>query len=135
MFPIFVTHLAGSATGIKIPSFKDSTLTILAIVFKRILPTLETSLDDGLNGKANVNFYDFDAKAVQGKRQYETTYSYDVDYPNIKSTILPGIEENGVVLFEPLDYKTQTVAKFQFEGTRADTYSTFSFIFFVNIPK
>lgn len=30
---------------------------------------------ENLNRKASINFYDFDAKAVQGKRQYETTLS------------------------------------------------------------
>jgi hypothetical protein len=32
---------------------------------------------------------------------------YDVDYPQIKSDIPSGIEENGVILFDPLNYKTQ----------------------------
>jgi hypothetical protein len=89
---------------------------------------------DNVNQKASIAFYDFNAKALQGKKQYSTTYSYDVDYPAIKSDIPPGIEENGIVLFEPLDYKSQTSARFQFEGTRQDTYDTFNFVFAVTIP-
>ncbi len=88
---------------------------------------------DNLN--QNIGFYDFNAKALQGKKQYSTTYSYDVTYPQIKSDIPPGIEENGVVLFDPLDYKIQRSAKFQFEATRQDTYASFNFVFLVSIPK
>jgi hypothetical protein len=90
---------------------------------------------ENLNKKAGIGFYDFNAKAIQGKRQYSTTYSYDVDYPQIKSDIPSGIEENGVVLFDPLDYKTQSNARFQFETTRLDTYDSFNFVFLVGIPK
>ncbi len=38
---------------------------------------------ENLNRKISVNFYAFNAKAIQGKRQYSNTYSYDVDYPTI----------------------------------------------------
>lgn len=89
---------------------------------------------ENLNGKASINFYDFNAKAIQGKRQFSTTYSYDVEYPSIKSDIPPGIQEDGVVLFQPLDYK-QPTAKFQFQAARSDTYTTYDFFFTVNIPK
>ena len=90
---------------------------------------------ENVNQKASIGFYDFNAKAFQGKKQYSTTYSYDVTYPQIKADIPPGIEENGVVLFDPLDYKIQRSAKFQFEATRQDTYDTFNFLFLVSIPK
>jgi len=90
---------------------------------------------ENLNKKTSIGFYDFNSKALQGKRQYSTTYSYDVDYPQIKSDIPSGIEENGVILFDPLDYKTQRSARFQFEATRLDTYDNFNFIFPVGIPK
>jgi hypothetical protein len=89
---------------------------------------------ENLNQKASIGFYDFNSIALQGKKQFSTTYSYDVDYPKIKSDIPSGIEENGVVLFDPLDYKTQRSAKFQFEATRLDTYANFNFIFLVGIP-
>jgi hypothetical protein len=95
----------------------------------RVFMTIEN-----LNGKASISFYGFEAKATQGKKQFDTTYSYDVEYPQIKSDILPGIIVSGVMLFEPLDYKTQTSAKFQFQAARQDTYSTFPFIFNVKIP-
>jgi hypothetical protein len=90
---------------------------------------------ENLNKKTGIGFYDFNSKALQGKKQYSTTYSYDVEYPQIKSDIPSGIEENGVVLFDPLDYKTQRSAKFQFQATRLDTYDNFDFVFLVAIPK
>jgi hypothetical protein len=59
-----------------------------------------------------LRFYDTsDSKAFQGKRQYEAQYSSS--YPDISSSIPPGIEESGVVLFEPLKYDVDT--KFQFD--------------------
>lgn len=90
---------------------------------------------DNMNPRTSIGFYDFNAKAIQGKRQYSTTYSFDVDYPQIKSDIPPGVEENGVIIFEPVDYKTQTSARFQFEATRQDTYDSLDFIFLVRIPR
>jgi hypothetical protein len=36
---------------------------------------------ENLNKKTGIGFYDFNSRALQGKRQYSTTYSYDVDYP------------------------------------------------------
>ena len=42
-------------------------------------------------------------------------------------SIPPGIEENGVILFEPLNYKTQATARLQFEATKQDTYDSFDY--------
>jgi hypothetical protein len=89
---------------------------------------------DNTNPKASILFYDYNSKALQGKKQYSTTYSYDVDYPKIESDIPPGIEETGVVLFEPLDYNLPS-ARFQFEATRQENYASFDFVFPVTIPK
>jgi hypothetical protein len=89
---------------------------------------------ENLNPKVGITFYESDAKAIQGNRQYTTAYSFDVDYPSIKSDIPPGIREDGVVLFDPLNYKGP-IAKFQFKATRSDTYTTYDFIFPIAIPK
>ena len=54
-----------------------------------------------------LHFYDFTAKAIQAiqcSHQFGTISSFDVEYPKIKSDIPLGIEENGVILVEPLDY-------------------------------
>ncbi len=90
---------------------------------------------ENLNGKAGIKFYDFDSKAIQGNRQFSTTYSYDVDYPSIKSDIPPRIVENGVVLFDPVNYKIASPVKFQFQITRGDTYSNYDFFYTIAIPR
>lgn len=90
---------------------------------------------ENVHQKASISFYDFNAKALQGNKQYSTDYSFIVDYPKIESNIPPGIEETGVILFEPLNHKTQTTARFQFEATRQDTYDTINFVFPVAIPR
>ena len=52
---------------------------------------------ENLNPKVGITFYDSDAKAIQGNRQYATTYSYDVVYPTIKSDIPPGIRWGSII--------------------------------------
>lgn len=52
---------------------------------------------ENMNPRASIGFYDFNAKALQGKTQCSTTYSFEVEYPEIKSDIPPRIEENGVI--------------------------------------
>jgi hypothetical protein len=45
---------------------------------------------ENVNQKASIGFYDFNANALQGKKQYSKTYSLDVTYSEIKSDIPPG---------------------------------------------
>jgi hypothetical protein len=78
-----------------------------------------------------VNFYTFNAKAIQGRTQFGTTYSFDVDYPEIDSDIPPGIRENGVVIFEPLD-PTASQTEFRFEANKGFTEDS-EFVFNVRI--
>jgi hypothetical protein len=79
-------------------------------------------------GSKDLNFRDSDSIAIQGKTQFATTTgSFDVKYKNIKTTIPPGIEENGVVLFEPLNY-TYPTAEFRFKaGVGYGNDQTFKF--------
>jgi hypothetical protein len=79
-------------------------------------------------GSEDLNFRDSDSIAIQGKTQFGTTTgSSDVKYKNIKTTIPPGIEENGVVLFEPLNY-TYPTAEFRFKaGVGYGNDQTFKF--------
>ncbi|TVP40768.1 tetratricopeptide repeat protein [Candidatus Nitrosocosmicus arcticus] len=74
----------------------------------------------------DITFYDHDSRAIQGKSQFMTTNSYDVDYPNIESTIPSGIEENGVVLFEPIDPTTDKT-QFRFEASKGIDDIKFTF--------
>ncbi|MFQ5941827.1 MAG: hypothetical protein ACE5KA_09050, partial [Nitrososphaerales archaeon] len=70
----------------------------------------------------------------QGNKQFETTYAFDVDFPEIEYEIYPGILEEGVILFEPLDY-TLSEARFQFEVRGESFLDEFKFIFDVAIPQ
>ncbi len=74
----------------------------------------------------DITFNDFNSRAIQGKTQFITTNSYDVNYPRIESTIPPGIEENGVVLYEPLD-PAQDKAQFRFEASKGIEDIKFTF--------
>lgn len=67
-----------------------------------------------------VNFYTFNSKAIQGRTQFGTTYSFDVNYPEIDSDIPPGIQESGVIIFEPLDHSAGQT-EFRFEANKGFT--------------
>ena len=82
---------------------------------------------ENTNPSEDITFDDYNSRAIQGKTQFITTNSYDVDYPKIVSTIPAGIEENGVVLFEPLD-PAQDKAQFRFEA-RDPSYNNIKFTF------
>ena len=53
---------------------------------------------DNNNKNTEISFYDFNSKANQGNRQFETTTDSDVDHPEIESDIPAGIVEDGVIL-------------------------------------
>jgi hypothetical protein len=86
------------------------------------------TVDDDNN--TEISFYDFNSKAIQGNRQFETTTDYDVDYPEIESDIPAGIAEDGVILFEPLEYKNNNLI-LQFEASK--NYEDVKFIFNVDL--
>lgn len=69
------------------------------------------------NKNTEIKFYDFNSKALQGNRQFETTYDYDVDYPKIESDIPAGIVEDGVIIFEPMSVSQDSV-KFEFQVSK-----------------
>ena len=74
----------------------------------------------------NMTFYDSSAKAIQGDTQSETIYSFEPTYPKIGPAIPPGVAENGVVLFEPLD-PTQCGAQFIFDARKGIDDIRFTF--------
>ncbi len=85
---------------------------------------------DNNNKNTEISFYDFNSKTIQGNRQFETTTDYDVDYPEIESGIPAGIVEDGVILFEPLEYKKNNLI-LQFEASK--NYEDVKFIFNVDL--
>lgn len=61
------------------------------------------------NTKWNASFYSFNVKMTQGNKQHETIYNYDEELPEIKSEILPGITEEGIILMEPVDINGENI--------------------------
>jgi hypothetical protein len=82
------------------------------------------------NKNTEISFYDFNSKAIQGNRQFETTTDYDVDYPKIQSDIPAGIVEDGVILFEPLSVDKGNM-KLQFETSK--NYQDVNFVFNIDL--
>lgn len=87
------------------------------------------------DSKSSITFYDFNAKAVQGTKQYETAYNWEADYKEVQSDILPGVISDGIVLFEGMDVGGGDV-RFFFEG-RSDNWNLDfkPFEFVVGMPK
>lgn len=54
------------------------------------------------NSSEKMSVYTFNMKLVQGNKQYEESYQFGADYPELPSSILPGIEADGVVVFDPI---------------------------------
>jgi len=55
------------------------------------------------NSSDTIYFHDFNAKLIQGNRQFETKHNFEADYKEIQSEILPGIKSDGILVFEPID--------------------------------
>jgi hypothetical protein len=75
-----------------------------------------------MNGATNnASIYTFDAKLVQGSRQMETKSIYGTDLAELPDEILPGIETQGVLVFEPIDPAAKQ-ARLVWDGPRTDSY-------------
>ena len=106
------------------------TLTLEKIEFADEHTRVYLKIENNANNK--IHFYSFNAVAFQENKQFEPTNVYDVDYPDIESEIYSGIEEEGVILFEPLDC-SKSNAKFQFEVSHDTTYYQDEFVFDIEI--
>lgn len=80
-----------------------------------------------------VSFSTYASKATQGQKQFDTKYVYDQSSPQFSSDILPQIEDDGVVYFEPLDYNMPN-ATFLFT-VYTDYYDPYLFRFNVDLSK
>ncbi|WP_026691478.1 hypothetical protein [Alteribacter aurantiacus] len=74
-------------------------------------------VENDSNEKINVWIYD--TKLIQGSRQFDVEYNYDADYPEIQSTINPGIQSEGIFTFAPLDHEGGELT-FVIEGSSDD---------------
>lgn len=50
-----------------------------------------------------INLYTFNTKLVQGSKQFEEESNFEANYPEMNSEILPGITEEGVISYKPID--------------------------------
>jgi hypothetical protein len=74
------------------------------------------------NTKGNVMFNIYESKATQGNKQFEIDNDSYGKYPEFNTEILPGIKEEGVVVFKALDTNGQN-ARFIFDGHSSSDYS------------
>lgn len=51
------------------------------------------------NGSGNFNLYTFNMYLIQDGTQYETTYNFEADYPEIQSDIRPGVTSEAIITF------------------------------------
>lgn len=82
--------------------------------------------------KDKISFYSFNSKATQGSSQFEIADNYDAKYPEIESEILPGIKEEGIIVFKPMNPAGEN-AKLIIEG-RSDNYQLDFTPFIFDIP-
>ena len=87
----------------------------------RVYLTIENS-----NPSEDLLFNQDNSRAIQGKTQYMVINSYDTTYPKIASVIPSGVEEKGVVVFEPLD-SSQDTAQFSFDTAQGFSNNRFGF--------
>jgi hypothetical protein len=55
------------------------------------------------NSNENITFWRHTSKIVQGSKQYEPEFNFNVEYPEVNSDILPGVTSEGIITFAPLD--------------------------------
>lgn len=81
---------------------------------------------ENIDSLEDLVFNEYNSRAIQGKTQYLVINNYDTNYPKIASVIPSGVEEKGVVLFEPLDL-AQDTAQFTFDTTQGFDNIRFDF--------
>lgn len=85
------------------------------------------------NSKNTIHFNSYNSKATQGNKQFDADSDFDNNYPELKTDILAGIKEDGVVLFKAMDVNGPTT-KFIFDGSSDNYEIEFNpFTFEVNI--
>jgi len=78
------------------------TVTLEKIQFASKETRVFLKIKNGRSG--DISYYEFNTYAIIGSRQYDTTWgSYLVDYPEIPSTIHPGVLSEGIILFEKIN--------------------------------
>lgn len=95
-------------------------ITLKKVEFAESETRAYVQIKNGAQGK--VNFYAYEAKAVQNGKQLDQQTNYDTNYPEIQSELLPGITSEGIITFKPLDPSVKS-AQFIFDGSTKSTDS------------
>lgn len=59
--------------------------------------------------KQDIRLFSYGAKLIQGKKQFATQTNYDADYPTLETDFLPGVVEDGMLVFEPISLEGGTI--------------------------
>lgn len=57
-----------------------------------------------------ISFYTFNARLVEGNKQYDPISNYEADYTEVQSEILPGVSSEGIILFDKLENESGQVS-------------------------
>ncbi|TMN23242.1 DUF4352 domain-containing protein [Lentibacillus cibarius] len=68
------------------------------------------------NTDKEISFYSFNSRLLIGNKQLEEEQVYDSGLPEVQSSILPGMETEGVITFPAVDPSTETMT-FHAEGS------------------
>ncbi|RYG72469.1 DUF4352 domain-containing protein [Lentibacillus lipolyticus] len=68
------------------------------------------------NTDNEISFYSFNSRLLIGNKQLEEAQVYDSGLPEVQSSILPGVETEGVITFPAVDPSTETMT-FHAEGS------------------
>lgn len=71
------------------------------------------------NSGSSYSFYDFNMKATQNGKQFETESNYEAKYPSVSGDILNGIKSEGIACFNGLEQKNFDI---HFDEGYSDNY-------------
>ena len=69
---------------------------------------------------STINFWSFDAKLVQGGKQFDVDYAWEANYPELQSDIRPGVTSEGILSFPTLDFEGGEQIKLYLNGSSDD---------------
>ncbi len=109
-------------------------ITLHKVEFAAQYTAVFLTLENKNNEQSEIFFARTECRAIQQKKQFGTTLT-GPKYKEIKFIIPGGIEEQGVVKFETLDYNEEKV-RFEFPVlTKTEGQKRYRFVFNVSIPK
>lgn len=77
------------------------------------------------NGKGRLSVYEFNAKCVQGGKQFNSQTNYSADYPQISQDLITGVSSDGVICFPALEMEDCQIVLDAYSSE--DTISPYTF--------